>query len=308
MEDQSKTKQVLIQELDSLRQRIAELEQSELEHRQAEGASRDNETKLQAIFNTVGTGILIIDRDTQIIIEANQTAIEMTGLPKERIIGKICHSLVCSAQAGKCPVKDLGQSVDHSERKLIHADGHLKDILETVYPITIKGRDCYIESFIDITDRKRAEEALRESEEKFRVLADSTPTAVMLYQDDRWVYANRAAETICGYSEKELLAMNFWDILHPDFKPLIQERGRKRQRGEETTNRYEFKIIMKDGAEKWVDLSGASTMLRGRPAGIISVLDITDRVLIQEEREKLQSRLIQAQKMEAIGTLARHCP
>ncbi|MCX5845671.1 MAG: PAS domain S-box protein, partial [Deltaproteobacteria bacterium] len=129
------------------------------DRKRAEGALRDNETKLQAIFNAVGTGILIIDRDTQIIIEANQTAIEMTGLTKERIIGQICHSLVCPAQAGKCPVKDLGQSVDNSERKLIHADGHLKDILKTVYPITIKGRDCYVESFIDITDRKRAEEA-----------------------------------------------------------------------------------------------------------------------------------------------------
>jgi PAS domain S-box-containing protein len=111
----------------------------------------------------VGTGIIIIDRDTLIIIEANQTAMEMTGLPKKRIIGQICHSLVCPAQAGKCPVKDLGQSVDNSERKLIHADGHLKDILKTVYPITIKGKDCYVESFIDITERKRAEEQVRQS-------------------------------------------------------------------------------------------------------------------------------------------------
>ena len=78
---------------------------------------------------------------------------------------------------------------------------------------------------LDIIERKRVEEALRESEEKFRVLADSIPAAVMLYQDDRWIYANRATEVICGYSEKELLAMNFWDIVHPDFKALIQERG-----------------------------------------------------------------------------------
>ena len=130
-----------------------------------EEALRESETKLQAIFDTVGTGIIIIDRDTQIIIEANQTAIEMTGLPKERIIGQICHSLVCPAQAGKCPVKDLGQSVDNSERKLLHSDGYLKDILKTVYPITIKGKDCYLESFIDISKRKRAEEDLRRNQE-----------------------------------------------------------------------------------------------------------------------------------------------
>ncbi|MGA2227031.1 MAG: PAS domain S-box protein, partial [Syntrophobacteraceae bacterium] len=126
------------------------------ERKQAQDALRESETKLQAIFNTVGTGVFIIDRDTQEIIEANQTAAEMTGLPKERIIGQICHLLVCPAEVGKCPVKDLGQKVDNSERKLLHAAGQSKDILKTVYPVTINGRDCYVESFIDITDRKRA--------------------------------------------------------------------------------------------------------------------------------------------------------
>jgi PAS domain S-box-containing protein/putative nucleotidyltransferase with HDIG domain len=138
--------------------------------------------------------------------------------------------------------------------------------------------------------RKRVEETLQESEEKFRVLADSTPTAVMLYQDDRWMYANRAAEIICGYSEKELLAMNFWDIVHPDFKLLIQERGGMRQQGKETITRYEFKIIAKDGSEKWVDLSGASTMLHGRPAGIITVLDINDRKRAEDELRESEEK------------------
>jgi diguanylate cyclase (GGDEF)-like protein/PAS domain S-box-containing protein len=132
---------------------------------QAEEALRESETKLQAIFDTVGTGIVIIDRNTQTIIEANQTAMEMTGLPSERIVGQICHSVVCPAQAGKCPVKDLGQRIDNSERKLCHSDGHLKDILKTVYPITIKGKECYLESFIDISERKRAEEELRRNKE-----------------------------------------------------------------------------------------------------------------------------------------------
>jgi PAS domain S-box-containing protein/putative nucleotidyltransferase with HDIG domain len=140
----------------------------------AEEALRESETKLQAIFDTVGTGILIIDKGTQAIIEANQTAIEMTGLPKERIIGQICHSLVCPAQVGKCPVKDLGQSVDHSERKLLCADGHLKDILKTVYPMTIKRRDCYLESFIDITVRKNAEDKLKDTLESLRKAVDTT--------------------------------------------------------------------------------------------------------------------------------------
>ncbi|MBS1114120.1 MAG: multi-sensor hybrid histidine kinase [Nitrospirae bacterium] len=142
-----------------------------------------------------------------------------------------------------------------------------------------------------VKEAKQLENMIHESKEKFRALADSTPIAVMLYQDDRWTSVNRAAETITGYSVRELLKMNFWDIVHPDHKALIQERGRKRQRGEETTNRYEFKIITKDGKEKWVDLAGTSTIIGGRPAGLISAVDITERKRAEEALSSSETEL-----------------
>ena len=136
------------------------------ERKRVEEALQESQTRLQAMFDNIGTGIFIIDRDTKIIIEANQAAIEMTGLPKQRIIGQICNLLVCPALVGKCPVKDLGQLIHQSERKLLHADGHQIDILKTVYPIIIDGRNCYLESFIDITARKQAEEEKKFLEER----------------------------------------------------------------------------------------------------------------------------------------------
>ena len=120
-------------------------------------------------------------------------------------------------------------------------------------------------------------------EEKLRIIADAIPMAVMIHQDDRWIYANRAAETITGYPIKELLGTNFWNIVHPDHKALVQERGQRRQRGEETTNRHEFKIITKDGTGKWVDLTGASMLIGDKPAGVISMVDITERKLTEKE-------------------------
>jgi transcriptional regulator with GAF, ATPase, and Fis domain len=82
--------------------------------------------------------------------------------------------------------------------------------------------------------------------------------------------------------------LHFWDFGHPDHKPLVQERGRRRQRGEETVSRYEFRIVAKDGTEKWVDLSGASITLQGRPAGIISVVEITG---MKRAEEKLHRQI-----------------
>jgi len=96
------------------------------ERRQAEEALYESEAALTSMFNVVGTGILVIDSETKIILEANQTAAEVIGLAKEAIVGHVCHSFVCPAEAGKCPVKDLGQNIDNSERKIICADGQQK--------------------------------------------------------------------------------------------------------------------------------------------------------------------------------------
>ncbi len=131
------------------------------ENKQAQEKLQESENKLKAIFDQIDTGIMIIDSETQHIMEANRKAIEMTGLSRERIIGQICHSLVCPAEKNKCPIKDLGQNIDQSERILLCADGSRTDILKTVNPITIQGRKCFLESFIDISDRKRAQDALR---------------------------------------------------------------------------------------------------------------------------------------------------
>ena len=124
---------------------------------------------------------------------------------------------------------------------------------------------------------------LRESEDRFRNLAESTPMAILIYQDNKWIYANPSAERITGYTRRELTSMNFWDMVHPDFKQLVTERGKKRQAGENVISSYEFKIITKSGHEKWVLLNGTTSLLGGKPAGLINVIDITEMKRIEEE-------------------------
>jgi diguanylate cyclase (GGDEF)-like protein/PAS domain S-box-containing protein len=138
-----------------------------------------------------------------------------------------------------------------------------------------------------VNKAKQIENMIHESREKFRVLVDSTPSAVMLYQDDRLISVNKAAEAITGYSVKELLAMNFWDIAHPNHKALVKEHGQKHQHGEETNNRYEIEIITKDGTVKWADVAGASAIIGSRPAGLISMADITERKRAEDKLKYL---------------------
>ncbi|MEK6742146.1 MAG: PAS domain S-box protein [Nitrospirota bacterium] len=143
----------------------------------------------------------------------------------------------------------------------------------------------------------RIQESLRESEGKFRTLAETIPAAIFIHQGGKFLYANPAAELLTGYGPDELLNMEFWEIVHPEYRHLIRDRAGKRLTGEQLTSQYEFKIIARSGEEKWVIMSAGAMDYQGRPAIIGTVFEVT-------ERKNLESRLHYMQKMEAIGKLA----
>ncbi len=124
-----------------------------------------SETMMRSILYAVQTGILLIDPETHRIVDANEAALQMIGLPKERVVGVLCHEFVCPAEEGRCPVTDLSNEVHNSEKKLLTCTGEEIEILKTVVRTTIGGRDYLVESFVDISERKAVELALEEAKE-----------------------------------------------------------------------------------------------------------------------------------------------
>ncbi|HET7838569.1 MAG TPA: PAS domain S-box protein, partial [Rectinemataceae bacterium] len=121
------------------------------------------------------------------------------------------------------------------------------------------------------------ERALHESEETFRVLAEMSSAAFWLYQDEALVYVNDAAATLSGYTKAELLGMRFWDIAHPEHAESLRELGRGIQEGKAGASKLEVMLRRKDGETRWAELSSGKTEYHGRPAGIASMYDITER-------------------------------
>jgi diguanylate cyclase (GGDEF)-like protein/PAS domain S-box-containing protein len=161
MADETKTEKRLINELKKLRRRIAVLEKSEAKLKYTGEVLSDSEAYLKSIMASIPAGVMVIDVEKHRIIDLNKAASRLIGAPKKRIIGKECHQYVCPAEKGKCPITDLNQVIDNSERVLIDADGGGIPIIKTVVPITFRKRKYLIETFIDITELKRKDEALK---------------------------------------------------------------------------------------------------------------------------------------------------
>lgn len=145
--------------------------------KRAEVTLKESETYLKIIFNSVQIGLLIIDPVTHSICDANPAALELLGRIKNKLIGTICHESVCPAERGKCPITDLGQKIDNSERILLRANGKPIPILKKVVPIIIQGRSYLLESLVDISERKEAEEKIALANRKLTLMND------VAYQD-----------------------------------------------------------------------------------------------------------------------------
>ncbi len=144
----------------------AELKQEIAERRQAEEGLRESEVRLKTVLDTIQAGIVVIDPESHIIVGVNAAAGKMVGAPRDQILGSVCHKYICPAETGQCPTTDLGQNLDNAEEVLLTASGERVPVLKTVVSVILAGREHLLESFLDITERKRAEETLRESEKR----------------------------------------------------------------------------------------------------------------------------------------------
>ncbi len=136
------------------------------ERERVEDALLESEEQFRVIFHNQPAGLLMIDPSTHMIVDTNAATLAMIGASREEVIGRVCHTFICPAEQGKCPITDLNQVVDNSERVLITKNGRRIPILKSVNSITIKGRRFLIESFIDITEQKRAEEIIKKFNEE----------------------------------------------------------------------------------------------------------------------------------------------
>ncbi|MCX8123304.1 MAG: PAS domain S-box protein [Spirochaetes bacterium] len=146
----------------------------------------------------------------------------------------------------------------------------------------------------DIHEKKVAEIKLKESEEKFKTLANSVLTSIFIIQDNRMQWINPATIDILEYPEEEIIGKPFWVFVHPDDVEQAKLRAAARQRGEKVINRYEARIVTKSNTVKWLDFHVATIQYNGRIAILGSATDITDRKTIELQLKTSEEKFFKA--------------
>ena len=278
------------------------------ELKETRDALAESEARLRTLIESIGAGVLVVDPVSHLIADVNPAAAAMIGAPREDIIGKVCHRYICPAEEKNCPVTDLGENIDHDERVLLQADGSRRPIIKTVATVNLGGKPYLLETFLDISERQKAEIALRESEKRYRTLFDSASDAIFI-QDlaGHILEVNRAACDQLGYSREDLLKMSPRDLEAPPFQGLLMDwieevKGGgflEMMRGGRST--FDTVHMRKDGSYMPVEISCRFIEFENRPAILLISRDITERKRMEGIRALLAS-IVQSSEEAIIST------
>jgi PAS domain S-box-containing protein len=185
---------------EELERRVKELKRKTDERKRVEEALRESEHRSNTVLDTIQAGIVVIEPETRIIVGVNPAAAKMVGASEQRILRSVCQNYICPAERGQCPILDLGQNFDNAEQLLLTASGGKIPILKTVVPVILAGRKHLLESFVDISERKRAEEQLQKRNEELKnfvnIVSHDLKNPIMSIHGFSFLLLNNYAKTL----------------------------------------------------------------------------------------------------------------
>jgi PAS domain S-box-containing protein len=286
------------------------------ERRRAEAESAGARQILVNITLGITDGILVITKDFK-IIWANEGSLRMAGCKMEELVGNYCYKAThnsespCQPPHDICPVREVINAGNPVTVTHTHFDKEGNELFVEVSAYPVKDEKGEIIQFVhlcrDITERKRAEEALRRSEEKYRAILETIEEGY--FEVDiagTFFFFNDSLCRLFGYSRDEMMGMNNRQYTDSENAQKLYQTFNRVYRTGKPTKEFDWEIIRKDGTKKNTE---ASVSLIKNPSdnrigfrGIVR--DITDRKRAEEEKATLQEQLRQSQKIEAIGRLA----
>ncbi len=295
MKGKNKSKEELFEEVAELRRQVSSLNKNETERNKAMEAIRESEERYRHLCDASMEGVVI--HKGGVVIDVNKAFVEMFGYGRDEAIGMDALDLADPGFRDRISKYMRSNKEVPYEAVGVRKDGstflgelHTK---ETLY----RGNKVGLITIRDITERKLTDEALVESEEKYRSVVDNAKEGISVIQDGVFKYANREHLNIFGYETRELISKPFVDFVHEDDREMILERYRMVYRGKQVPDRTIVRIKTKGGLLKWVELKAVRMKWEGEDAALTFEEDITETrnaELALRESEELKRSILDA--------------
>jgi len=268
----------------------------------SEQALRESEEKFRALAETTDCAIFVWRK---MLLYVNPALCTVTGYAPEELLNlPTWETIIHPDDRRRVRENGLarlrGEEVPRQyEFRILTKSGEERWVDFSAGAISYNGEPAVLGTAFDITERKRAEQALRESEENLRTLAGNANDGFVVHVHGRIVFANRYLGEMVGYNHTELLGRSIAEFVRADEQAKISQRAQSRLKGEAVPDQYETILIRKDGSEVPVEITAALTVWQGQPAIIVIARDIASRKQAEAElfREKERAQVT----LESIG-------
>ena len=284
------------------------------ERKKVEEELKLSEERMSKAFRSVPDSIVISRLEDGKYIDVNDSFVRFSGYSRDELMTNTALNIGIWVESSE-RVKALSLlekkgRVENFELEFRRKSGETGSALLTIEPITINGEACILSVTTDITERKRAEETLRENEENYRSLIDHASIGIVVIQDNKLVLVNPNLLEIFGYTEEEAEGLVFLTTFHPEDREIIIERMKERLGGTPPGDTVDVRIFTKSGDMRWVRTRSVKIQWNGKPAVQAFVLDITEEKTAEEalkhlyENEKLLRQEIETEMNKRIELTA----
>jgi len=268
------------------------------ERRRAEEKLRESENKYRLLADNVHDVIFVLDMNFNFTY-VSPSVKALRGYEPEEVMKQLLSKTLTPSSwdlVTKTMAAAMEQEKEHRELnisrtlqlEMLRKDGTTVWTEENVsfirnenqQPVGILG------VIRDITERRKAGEALLESEEQYRLVVENAKESIIITQDEKAVFANNAAKDMVGYSKEILTSKSFTALIHPDDRNMVVDHHIKRIKGEEVPPVYSLRVITQDGTVIWCELNAAVIQWKGKPATLVFLNNITERKKAEEELQQ----------------------
>ncbi|MFH0824107.1 MAG: PAS domain S-box protein, partial [Pseudomonadota bacterium] len=256
------------------------------ERRAAEESLLLEKENLRNILETMEDGVAIIDRNYgfQYVNRSLRQAFgDSTGIK--------CHEYFHD-EAQPCPRCHMNRVLEGRpvrQEWCSAKTGRTYDLNDVAIK-NLDGTSAKLEIFRDITHRKLMEEALRDSEEKYRLVVENANESIVVIQGDQMVFLNKKASEVLGNSYEDVLSRPFSEFVHPDDRSALLDRYSRRMRGEDVQGSYYAKLLDKDGNDWWAYVNVVVMDWKGKPAALVFATDVSHIRRVEQAFRESQQR------------------